>query len=449
VPGLVRALYSLVLRLATPLYLARLWWRGRAEPQYRVGLAQRLGYGSTRTPGRLWLHAVSLGETLAAAPLIDALRQQNPKVKILLTHSTATGFAAGTKLLRSGDGQTWLPYDTPSAVRRFLRQHQPAAGVMMETEIWPNVMHGAEQAGVPMVLANARLSAKSSAKGQRYGVLMRPAAASFSAVLAQTEADAERLRSAGAPNVQVVGNLKFDITPKAELLAQGKAWRQLLGRPVLLSAVSREGEEEPLLQAFAALAAPRPLLLIVPRHPQRFNDVAELISQAQLQAVRRSSWGSTPPPEALLADVWLGDSMGEMPLYYGCADVALLGGSFEPLGGQNLIEAAACGCPLVMGPHTFNFAQAAEQAVVAGAAERVTDMPAAVVVALALLASSDRLGTMAQHGQAFAAAHRGAALRTAQAVLKLLPGDKASVDAAEAAAELATPAAPAAPLTPQ
>jgi 3-deoxy-D-manno-octulosonic-acid transferase len=321
--SLARAAYSLLLWLGTPVYLARLWWRGGAEPQYRVALWQRLGYGSTRTPGRVWLHAVSLGETLAAAPLIEALRKQSPDTKILLTHSTATGFAAGTKLLRKGDGQTWFPYDSKGAVKRFLRQHQPAVGVMMETEIWPNLMHAAHKQSLPVVLANARLSDKSSAKGKRLGVLMRPAAALFAAVLAQTDADADRLKSNGAANVSVKGNLKFDITPKADLLEQGKAWRQQLGRPVVLAAVTREGEEEPLLKAWAALPAPRPLLLVVPRHPQRFNEVAEQVAEATLSCARRSAWGNSVPEDVHNADVWLGDSMGEMALYYGMADVAM------------------------------------------------------------------------------------------------------------------------------
>ena len=187
-------------------------------------------------------------------------------------------------------------------------------------------------------------------------------------MLAQTEADARRLRDSGSAVVQVMGNLKFDVAPAPELLRRGHAWRRALGRAVVLAAITREGEEEPLLREWVAQPVPRPLLLVVPRHPQRFDDVAELIAGQGLFSLRRSSWSEMPPPESLAADVWLGDSLGEMPLYYGCADVALLGGSFAPLGGHNLIEAAACGCPLLMGPHTFNFAEAADLALQAGAA---------------------------------------------------------------------------------
>ena len=424
---LARAAYALLLRAATPMYFLRLWWRGRREPAYRDHWRERLGVPSTPpVPGRLWLHAVSLGETLAAAPLLQALRERQPGLRVLLTHSTATGRAAGASLLQSGDAQAWLPYDTPGAVRRFLRAHRPAAGVVMETEVWPNLLHGAQHAGLPMVLANARLSVRSAAKGRRLAALMHPALARFTCVLAQTEADAVRLREAGARGVRVMGNLKFDITPKPELLARGAAWHAALKRPVVLAAVTREGEEVALLAAWAAQApAPgaepaRPLLLIVPRHPQRFDEVAALVTQAGLHLRRRSAWADTPPAEAATADVWLGDSLGEMALYYACADVALLGGSFEPLGGQNLIEAAACGCPLLMGPHTFNFAQAAEDALAAGAAERMADLPTAAARALALAegggAQPERVA-MAQRARVFAQAHRGAAARMAAAVL--------------------------------
>lgn len=418
---LARALYALLLRLATPLYLARLWWRGRREPAYRSHWGERLGWpAQPPVPGRLWLHAVSLGETLAAAPLIRALREQQPGLQLLLTHSTATGREAGAPLLQPGDAQVWLPYDTPGAVRRFLRAHRPRVGVLMETEIWPVLLHGAEAEAVPVVLANARLSARSARKGQRLAALLHGAAARLRWVLAQTEADAQRLRAAGAPAVQVMGNLKFDITPRPELLARGQAWHAALGRPVVLAAVTREGEETLLLAAWAGLPrAGRPLLLIVPRHPQRFDEVAALVTQAGFSLQRRSTWGDTPPPQAASADVWLGDSLGEMALYYACADVALLGGSFAPLGGQNLIEAAACGCPLLMGPHTFNFAQAAEDALAAGAAERLSDLPAAVSRACALLGAdgeADR-SAMATRARSFALAHRGAAARMAAAVL--------------------------------
>jgi len=416
---LCRNAYGWLLRLATPLYLLRLWRRGAAEPGYRAHLGERLGVyrGTPPAPGALWLHAVSLGETRAAQPLVDALRAADPALRLLLTHGTATGRAAGVALLRPGDAQAWLPFDTPGAVRRFLRWHQPSVGVLMETELWPSLMHAAQRHGLAMVLANARLSARSARKGRALAWLLHPAAARLTLVLAQTVDDAQRLRAAGAPQVMVSGNLKFDAAPPPKLLARGHQWRQALQRPVVLAASTREGEEAPLLAAWQALPMPRPLLLLVPRHPQRFDEVAALVDSAGLSLRRRSGWQAEPPADAAAADVWLGDSMGEMALYYGCADVALLGGSFAPLGGQNLIEAAACGCPVVMGPHTFNFAHASHGSEKARAALRVADLPAGVAAAVALAAAPDR-NAWVSRALDFAAAHRGAAVLMASEALK-------------------------------
>jgi 3-deoxy-D-manno-octulosonic-acid transferase len=250
---------------------------------------------------------------------------------------------------------------------------------------------------------------------------MRPAAAALTLALAQTEADARRLREAGVRQVEVSGNLKFDMTPEPAQLAQGRAWRAALDRDVLLAASTREGEEAMLIAAWLRAPMPRPLLLIVPRHPQRFDEVAALIRDAGLVLARRSSWASEPSADALRAEVWLGDSMREMALYYACAQVALLGGSFAPLGGQNLIEAAACGCPVVMGPHTFNFAEAAELALAAGAARRVPDMAAGVDAAFALLAGPPPRGQTSAAALRFAAQHQGAARRMAARIVALMP----------------------------
>lgn len=418
--GLVLAAYGLALRLATPLYLLRLWRRGATEPGYRFRLMERLGFypGRPPLPGAVWLHAVSLGETRAALPLVEALRRADPEIRLLLTHGTATGRTAGRKLMHEIDGQVWMPYDTPGATRRFLRHFRPSVGVLMETELWPAMMREAQRHDVPMLLVNARLSERSAAKGQRMASLLHPAAGRLAMVLAQTVDDARRLRESGAPRVMVSGNLKFDMTPPAQLLARGLEWRQSLHRPVVLAASTREGEEGPLLAAWAALPVPRPLLLLVPRHPQRFEEAVTLARMQGLTLHCRSEWDDLPPPEAGLADVWVGDSMGEMPLYYACADVALLGGSFAPLGGQNLIEAAACGCPVVMGPHTFNFAQASKQALLARAAQRVDNIQAGVKVAVQLATDADR-NAWVQRSLTFAQAHRGAAAMIAQQVLRL------------------------------
>jgi 3-deoxy-D-manno-octulosonic-acid transferase len=428
--GWALAVYSAVMRVLLPLMLLRVWWRGRAEPLYRHAWAQRLGfYGAPQKPaqtGWMWIHAVSLGETHAAAPLIEALRAAEPSVRLLLTHGTATGWAAGQALLKAGDVQTWLPYDTPGCVRRFLRHFEPAVGVLMETEVWPNLVLGAQRFEVPVVLANARLSAKSQRRGQQLSVLFRPVMASFSAVLAQSAADAQRLQDSGAFNAEVSGHLKFDVRVNETLLKQGQTLRAQLHKPVVMLAASREREEVMLLDAWMGSAAQTAgmRLLIVPRHPQRFDEVAACI-QARGWRLWRRSIGLGPDvvaPEMVMtaamreADVWLGDSMGEMALYYGLADVALLGGSFAPLGGQNLIEAAACACPVVMGPHTFNFMQAAQWSEAAGAARRVANMPAALELASAWIQSGE-IEAAGRHAQGFLAPHRGAAATMAKAIL--------------------------------
>jgi len=418
---LARVGYSTLLRLGTPAYLARLWWRGRAEPNYRHAMGERLALGgAAAVPGAIWLHAVSLGETRAAHALVQALRAARPGMRFVFTHGTATGLDAGKALMQPGDIQTWLPFDTPGAVRRFLRQHQPALGVLMETEIWPNLMLESAAAGVPMVLANARLSERSARKGERFAALLRPAAERLTLALAQTEADAQRLRAAGVADVRVAGNLKYDLNPDAAQAARGLHWRQASPRPVVAMTNTRVGEEGPLLQAWGQLPAPRPQLLLVPRHPQRFDEVAQMVVAAGLTLSRRSAWtDDLPPAEALSTDVWLGDSLGEMALYYGAADVALLGGSFEPLGGHNLIESAASGCPIVLGPSTFNFAEAAELALAEGAAWRVGSLPEAVTLALQLLEDRRRLKAAADHARAFSARHRGAAERMAAQISAL------------------------------
>ena len=429
---MIRSLYSLLVSGAQLFLRRKLRRRGVAEPGYLHAIEERFGlYASKAEPGALWIHAVSLGETRAAAILIERLRSLQPDLRILLTHGTATGRAEGERLLQGGDRQAWLPWDSPRAVRRFLNHFQPSAGVLMETEVWPNLVAASRARGLPLVLANARLSEKSLSKAQRLARLSRPVYASLTTVWAQTEGDAQRLAQAGATVKGVFGNLKFDASTDVAQLEQGRRWRVEAARPVVMFASSREGEEADFFRVLKAnrelaqagwarrstdLIAPYVRWLVVPRHPQRFDEVAALAVQHGMTVSRRSQW--TAGPEA--ADVWIGDSLGEMALYYGLADVALLGGSFAPLGGQNLIEAAACGCPVVMGPHTFNFAEAAQLAQEAGAAMRVQNMEEAVRNAVALAGNVMRRGAAVQAATAFCAAHQGAATKTAEAVLALL-----------------------------
>jgi len=426
-------LYSWVLRLMQPLMRRKLMRRAAAEPGYGVAVEERFGHYAGM-PLRaveqvVWVHAVSLGETRAAAALIDELRAAFPGMRLLFTHGTATGMAQGKLLLKSGDLQTWQPWDTPGAVGRFLDHFKPRVGLLVETEVWPNMVAACKRAAIPLCLVNARLSDKSLHQAQRLAWLALPAYQGLRAVWAQAPADAKRLEALGAPVRGVMGNFKYDASPDPGQLLQGRAWRQALGRPVLMLAVSREGEELQLLdilrrkgaaaraelaQAAIKSRASDPQWMIVPRHPQRFDEIAQLCVQEGFSVSRRSQWRGAPEP----ADIWLGDSLGEMALYYGLSDVALLGGSFAPLGGHNLIEAAACGCPVLLGPHTFNFAQAAQLAVQSGAALQVPDMDAAVAQALAL--SSGALREMREAASVMTASHQGAARRTAQAVRALL-----------------------------
>ncbi len=444
---MIRAVYSLLMRLAQPLMRAKLRRRALAEPGYAVAMDERFGlYASRPEAGSpdaaspdpasghkaapvqafVWIHAVSLGETRAAAILVKRLRQQMPGMRLLLTHGTATGRAEGAALLQDSDTQAWLPWDTPGAVEKFLQHFKPRIGILMETEVWPNLAAACQRRQVPLVLANARLSEKSLRQSSRLAWLARPAYRALAAVWAQTQADAMRLGSLGAPVAGVFGNLKFDATPNLPQLEQGRAWRTQRDRPVILFASSREGEEAALLAILkdpahqAGPAAHAAQWLIVPRHPQRFDEVAAMASAKGFGVSRRSAWGSSLPSDAAApappVSIWLGDSLGEMPLYYGLASVALLGGSFEPLGGQNLIEAAACACPVVMGPHTFNFAEAAQLAHEAGAAQRAPGLAEAVRMALSLAVDARRLQAARTAAQAFTAAHQGATGKLVQAI---------------------------------
>ena len=441
--SVILRLYARLMWAAQPFLRRKLARRGRIEPGYAEAVDERFGAYTQPAEHRselVWVHAVSLGETRTAAVLLSALRAQRPGLRILLTHGTATGRAEGASLLQSGDVQIWQPWDSPAAVARFFDHFKPRLGLLMETEVWPCKVAAARARGVPLVLVNARLSEKSLKQALRVATIALPAFGALSAVYAQTDDDAQRLLALGAAVKGVFGNLKFDATPDASQHAQGAAWRHLVGIPVVMFASSREGEEGEFLKQIVPLAqviraqeatdliatdsaegaAPRRFKpLIVPRHPQRFNEVQALAESRGLSVSRRSSWPAAGPfesSEAMQADVWLGDSLGEMALYYGLSSVALLGGSFAPLGGQNLIEAAACGCPVVMGPHTFNFLEAAELAEAEGAALRVADMGEGVQAALRLVNDSAALAKAAHAGLAFAARNRGATDRTLAAL---------------------------------
>jgi 3-deoxy-D-manno-octulosonic-acid transferase len=371
---------------------------------------ERLGtYALPRSDKLLWIHAVSVGEARAAAPLVQGLKNALPDHVILMTCTTAAGRNTIHELYGESVQVSFLPYDFPRAVQQFLQYFRPRLGILMETEIWPNLVAASALLGVPLVLANARMSERSARGYARWRRLAAPAFARLAAVCAQTTADAERLRLLGAPRIEVSGNLKFDVAPNAAQAAAGRAWREALGRPVLLLASTREGEERLLLKEAAALA-PEVLLVVVPRHPQRFDEVGRLAGS------RRSR---NPTPTAA-ERVHLGDTMGEMAFYYAAADVAVIGGSFLPLGGQNLIEAMAAGTPVVTGPSMFNFAEATRLAVAAGGAIQAVDARDAIAEAAVLLKNCEKRRRMAEAGRRFCEAHRGAAQRQLAICLNLL-----------------------------
>jgi len=406
------SLYRLALLLAAPLIPLRLLWRGRRERGYLKHWGERLALGTAPVTGALWIHAVSVGEMRAAQPLIAALREAHPDAPVLLTCMTPTGRATAESLYGSFARIVYLPYDYAWLARRFLRRVQPCVGILMETELWPNLILAATHAGVPLVLANARLSERSARGYARLPALTRACLERIAVVAAQTDADAARLQKLGAASSHVTGNLKFDITPPEVQLERGAAWKAKWGqRPVLLAASTREGEEAPFLRAFADTAPAEVLLVLVPRHPQRFDAVAGLIEAAGLAYQRRSALDGTElKPETR---VLLGDSLGELFAYYAACDIAFVGGSLQPLGGQNLIEAASVGRPVLVGPHTFNFEEATRLAIEAGAAMRVNDAAALLENALKLLNDAPARARMGAAGLAFAARHRGAAARVA------------------------------------
>ncbi|MCB2019499.1 MAG: 3-deoxy-D-manno-octulosonic acid transferase, partial [Burkholderiaceae bacterium] len=356
------------------------------------------------------VHAVSVGETRAAAPVVRALQSRLPGHRILVTSTTPTGRATAIELFGDSVLVAYLPYDLPIATRRFLGHFRPRYGLLMETEIWPNLLRAASGAGVPVFLVNARMSERSARGYRRVGALSRAALGLLSGIAAQTRDDAERLERLGASSVIVAGNVKFDATPPAGTGNLAREFRRLFGssRPVWLAASTREGEEALLLDVLHAVHPENALLVMVPRHPQRFDEVAAMLAERGIPFQRRSE-GSEVHPETR---VLLGDSMGEMYAYYEASDAAFIGGSLLALGGQNPIEAFAVGTPAVVGPHTFNFADVTKAACAAGAAAQVASVHDVARTISDLLQDAQRRRTMACAGLEFARVHRGATERT-------------------------------------
>jgi len=402
----MRALYILAWWLALPFMFLYLIWRGRKQPEYRRHWRERLGWAPKLPPGPvIWLHAVSVGEARAAAPLIQALRARRPDCTLLLTTTTPTGRATAAELFGPEVRLAYLPYDLPALIDHFLDRAHPDIAIFLETEIWPNLYSGCQKRGVPTFLVNARLSARSARGYGRIRRLIQPALAGLAGLAAQTEADARRLTRLGAHDCQVTGNLKFDIAAPDGTAARAEALRLLFaGRFVFLAASTREGEEALILDTCLEIDIPDLLLVIVPRHPQRFATVAAQLASRGVDLARRSR----EEPVGRQTEVFLGDSMGEMAAYYAAADVAFIGGSLLPLGGQNLIEAAAAGCPALIGPHTWNFMEAAKLAIEAGAARRVADAEDLARAVKQLYRNPEQRRLMSKAGWHFSQAHQGA-----------------------------------------
>lgn len=406
-----RVLYSVLGYAALPFLPARLWLRGRREPGYRTAIGERFGRYAAAAVGAplLWVHAVSVGETRAALPLVQRLTASYPAATILLTHMTATGRETGRALFGERVVQAWLPYDLPFAVDGFLSHFRPAAGFLLETELWPNLIAKAHRARIPLFLINARLSEQSARAYARFSALSRPMLGRLAGIAAQSAADAARLASLGAAEPFVTGNLKFDVRVPDSALSLAHELKHRFGsRPVWVAASTREGEEALIADALARFSMPKDsLLVIVPRHPQRFDAVADLLRARGIPFVRRTE--NRPIPADV--GVVLGDSMGEMLAFYAASDVAFVGGSLLPMGGQNLIEPLAVGTPVVIGPHTFNFSDAAQGAVSAGAARRVGDADGLLAEVARLLSNRVELAAMGDRARSFHAAHQGAADR--------------------------------------
>jgi 3-deoxy-D-manno-octulosonic-acid transferase len=407
--------YEIGWRIALPLALFRLWWRGRKEPGYRQHIPERLGRYAREADRRplIWIHAVSVGETRAAQPLVAGLLAAPPAHRLLLTPMTAAGRETGRALFGGKVAQVYLPYDASFAVDRFLAAFRPRFGLLLETEIWPNLVLRAAARGVPLFLVNARLSQRSADRYARMPKLTRATLAALAGISAQNGADAQRFAALGARDVTVAGNVKFDIDAPPGNRDRADRLREWLGteRPVWVAGSTRDGEEALLLAALRrSPLPPQALLVLVPRHPQRFGEVAALLEQHRIVYARRSA----AKPVLREVEVVLGDSMGEMFAYYAAADVAFVGGTLQPLGGQNLIEPLAVGTPVVVGPSTFNFAEVARAAVAAGAALQVENADDVVARIRDLLSDGKRRRQMADAGRELLAAHRGATGRILQ-----------------------------------
>lgn len=406
----MQRLYTLLLYLSLPLVLARLIWRSVRAPEYRQRMAERFGrFSSFNIENSLWIHSVSVGETQAAEPLVRQLIEQYPDLPLVITTTTPTGSDRVRKLFGDKVHHVYFPYDLPFAIRGFLHRSKPRLLVMMETELWPNLLTVCDQKGIPTILANARLSERSADRYARFDFFTRKIFEHIGLVAAQAPADAERFLGLGVPSdrVRVTGSIKFDIRLPASLHEQAEVMRRQWGdRPVWVAASTHEGEDEKILQAHRQILSNQPsaLLVLVPRHPERFDRVASLCRKEEFSLIRRSEGqGCTQD-----TSVFLGDTMGELTLFLAAADVAFVGGSLVPVGGHNVLEPAALGVPVVFGPHMFNFAIISRMLLAEKAAAEVDGVEELAAVVTRWLGDASERASFGQNGKRVVEANRGA-----------------------------------------
>ncbi|MSQ80350.1 MAG: 3-deoxy-D-manno-octulosonic acid transferase [Candidatus Methylopumilus sp.] len=417
---MIRFFYSLLVYFLLPFTCIKLIYRALKQPEYlnhwgeRYGFYTRHSKKSWEERKTLWIHAVSVGETKAAIPLIKVFLKKYPRHHLLLTHGTPTGRATSIDIQNHRIHRMYLPFDTPDAVHRFLSTHQPRVGLLLETELWFNLIHIAEQKSIPLFLINARLSEKSFQLYRKISPLIKTSLKKLSGVLAQTKSDARRFKALGANKIEVMGNLKFDVSPPQNILAKSIQLKKHLGlknQPVLLIASSRQGEEAIIIQALLKLNIKHLITLIVPRHPQRFKEVELLFKKNRLHFIKRTDRQQTTKKYNFI----LGDSMGEMYEYYSLSNIALIGGTLLSYGGQNLIESMAMHVPVILGPHTYNFNDVSKYAIETGAGLRIQTLDELQIVLTRMLQSSTQF-KMKKACNKIMKEHRGGTLKILQQI---------------------------------
>lgn len=421
----MRTLYTVLLHLALPLVMLRLLWRSMRAPAYRQRWLERLGIFSTApaAEGGIWVHAVSVGEVQAVEPLVNMLLRSYPDLSVTITTTTPTGSDRVKRLFGEEVFHVYFPYDMPWSLGNFLRRVNPGWLLMVETEVWPNLLAVCEARGIPTLLANARLSSRSASSYARFGSFSRETFRRISKVAAQSQQDAERFVELGVPaeRINVTGSIKFDMKIPASVLEKTQVIRRYWGedRPVWVAASTHEGEEEQVLQAHARVlqALPSALLVLVPRHPERFDKVVALCQRKDFATVRRSSG----EPCSSDTSVFVGDTMGELPVFLGAADVAFIGGSLVKTGGHNMLEAAAQGAPVVFGPHVFNFPAISSLLQEKEAAVQVADQRALAELLIHWLSDASERSRIGENGRRVVRDNRGALQRLTALVVAMLP----------------------------